>query len=187
MAQGSVSITLSGPALAKLKALASKTEKQAAMRVAGTAAVQVYKSHFRALNAKHPNKLGGERTNFWSAVAQSTNLGKVTTTRAEIGIAHPAIAQKVYGGVITAKRSKYLTIPIDPLAHGKRAQTIGFPLALRAMGGGKGLLLVRKSDGAPMFVLKRSVTQAPQKDALPDIKQTVAPAVVRAIQGYLEE
>lgn len=178
-----ISIRLEGPALEKVAAL-MKTAAGAerVMGLVGEVGVMHLQSHFRALNSKHPNKLGGNRTNFWNQVAASTAVKLVAKKRVEIGIAHPAIAQKVYGGTITAKRTKYLTIPLDPLAYGVGAKNLPFATELRIYGGKK--FIVRAADGKPMYVLKKSVTQAAQKDALPSMLSLAAKVDAALLDAY---
>lgn len=135
-------------------------------KVLGRAGANELKKHFRGRN-RTPNKLGGRRTNFWSAVAQSVNSPNLLPGRITIPITHPAIAQKVHGGTITARKAKNLSIPIDPLAHGKSPRV--FPALEFAMtAAGMKLLGLRDSGGIKwLYVLKPSVSQDADPDALP--------------------
>lgn len=180
MADG-VNIKVSGPALKDVRDLLKKVDdREAAMRVVGRVAANAYRRHFLGLNQKHPNKLGGKRTGFWRAVSKSVSVVSATKTRAVIGIGHPAIAHKVYGGTITPKRTKYLAIPVDATAHGIGAKEYPAATALRIYAGG--LLIVRKADGKPLYALKKSVTHAAQPDALPDIRG-LAPEIAEALRA----
>jgi hypothetical protein len=136
-------------------------------KVLGRAGANELKKHFRARNSSSPNKLGGRRTNFWSAVAQSVQSPNILPGRIVISITHPAIAQKVHGGTITAKKANNLSIPIDPLAHGKSPRV--FPLIRFAMTrAGVKLLGIPENGGMRwLFVLKKSVYQSRDPDALP--------------------
>jgi hypothetical protein len=69
--------------------------------------------HFRAKDKNEPNKLGGTRQHYWLGVASSVQNPVLENgdTQARVSITDPTIAQKVFGGVITAKRAKFLTIP----------------------------------------------------------------------------
>lgn len=180
MADG-VAIKVSGPALADVRKLLGKVDdRAAAMRVVGRVASNAYRRHFLDLNAKHPNKLGGKRTGFWRAVSKSVSVVSTDKNKAVIGIGDPRIAHKVYGGTITPKRTKYLAIPVDATAHGIGAKGYPEATALRIYAGG--LLIVRKSDGKPLYALKKSVTHAAQPDALPDIR-TIAPEIAEALRA----
>jgi hypothetical protein len=135
--------------------------------VLGRAGANVLKKHFREKN-KTPNKLGGTRTNFWSRVAESVQSPRVAGGNLVIHVSHPAIAQKVFGGTITAKKAKNISIPIDPKAHGKSPRV--FPLLQFAMTkAGVKLLGLKDGNGGMnwLYVLKPSVDQDPDPTALP--------------------
>lgn len=154
-------------------------------RVLGRAAANELKKHFRARNASSANKLGGKRTNFWSRVAESVQSPLARPGAIVIPVNHPAIAQKVFGGTITAKRAKNLAIPISAKAHGKSPRV--FPLLQFAMtGAGVKLLGIKGSGGAMewLYVLKKSVTQSKDPQALPKASAMDA-AMTRAGDIYL--
>lgn len=154
-------------------------------RVLGRAASNELKKHFRERNANSANKLGGKRTNFWTAVGASVQSPLAKPGVIVIPINHPAIAQKVFGGTITAKNSKNLAIPINPKAHGKSPRV--FPLLQFAMTrSGTKLLGLKDGEGNMewLYVLKPSVTQAPDPTALPK-DEKVAAAMTRAADIYL--
>lgn len=136
-------------------------------KVLGRAAANELKKHFRARNASSPNKLGGKRTNFWTAVAASVNSPTSAPGKIVIPINHPAIAQKVFGGTITAKKTKNLAIPIAPEAHGKSPRVFSNLQFAMTKAGVK--LLGLRQDGSVkwLYVLKKSVTQRPDPKALP--------------------
>ncbi|WAC18884.1 hypothetical protein OVA24_16760 [Luteolibacter sp. SL250] len=79
------------------------------------------KDHFRAKNTT-PNKLGGTKTNFWNGVAADTSVAEVTEDGAVLTVANQAFRLHLYGGTVTPKKAKALTIPIVPEAHGVRAR-----------------------------------------------------------------
>jgi hypothetical protein len=154
-------------------------------RVLGRAASNELKKHFRARNANSANKLGGKRTNFWTAVGASVQSPVPSPGKIVIPINHPAIAQKVFGGTITPKRAKNLAIPISPKAHGKSPRVFT-GLQFAATRAGVKLLGLKDGNGGMewLYVLKKSVTQAPDPDALPkDAK--VADAMTKAGDIYL--
>jgi len=136
-------------------------------RVLGRAGANSLRKHFRARNAANPNKLGGKRTNFWSRVAESVHSPVYLPGKIVIPIAHPAIAQKVFGGTITPKKAKNLAIPIDAKAHGNSPRV--FPLLHFAMTRSGVKLLGLKENGGMrwLYVLKSSVTQERDPLALP--------------------
>ena len=58
---------------------------------------------------------------FWSEVADATRVSEITEKGVTVENTHVAAAQKQYGGPIAAKAAKALTIPVDPMARGRRA------------------------------------------------------------------
>lgn len=137
-------------------------------KVLGRAGANELKKYFRARNAANPNKLGGRRTNFWSAVAASVQSPRMLPGRIVISITHPAIAQKVHGGTITAKKTKNLSIPIAPEAHGKSPRVFS-SLQFAMTAAGVKLLGLRESGGGIkwLYLLTPSVTQDADPKALP--------------------
>lgn len=165
--------------------------------VLGREGVTALKQHYRGLERRRPNKLGGERQHFWRAVADSVNQPSIDADgrRIVIGISHPAIAQKVFGGTIVAKRAKALTIPVSKEAYGRTTRTFehetGKKLFRITVGKGDlklvGLLATRQegSEVAEIhYVLRRSVFQSPDPDALPPEGEFTA-RLVRRARTYL--
>ena len=104
---------------------------------------------------------GGRR--FWAEIAAATRLRSVSARSVEVFSDHFAARHKHYGGVITARRAKYLTIPVDPLSRGHTAAELSVGRDLFVVGG-DGRALLGFDDGGkfrPLFVLKRSVFQHP--------------------------
>lgn len=148
-------------------------------KVLGRAGANELKKHFRARNASSPNKLGGSRTNFWTAVGASVQNPNILPGRIVISINHPAIAQKVYGGTISAKKLKNLAIPIHPKAHGKSPRVFT-NLQFAMTRAGTSLLGLRENGGIIwLYVLKPSVHQDRDPEALPK-DATMAAALERA-------
>jgi hypothetical protein len=153
--------------------------------VLGRAAANTLRKHFRARNSAG-NALGGTRTNFWSRVAESVSSPRTTPGNVVVPITHPAIAQKVFGGTITAKKSRNLAIPIDPRAHGKSPRV--FPLLQFALTRAGVKLLGLKENGtmAWLYVLKKSITQERDPKALPPTGQMVE-ALTTAAEIHLRK
>lgn len=148
--------------------------------VMGRAGANVLRKHFRARNSQ-PNKLGGARTNFWSRVAESVHAPRSSGAHIVIPINHPAIAQKVFGGTIRARKAKHLAIPIDARAHGKSPRV--FDALTFAMTGAGVKLLGTREGGVfrALFVLKKSISQRPDPQALPK-DADMAAAVTKAAE-----
>jgi hypothetical protein len=135
--------------------------------VLGRAGANELRRHFRGRNGAQANKLGGKRTNFWSAVASSVQAPRLGARGITIPITHPAIGQKVRGGVIRARKTKNLAIPIHPQAHGKSPRVMDLTFAMTKAG--VKLLGTVDNAGNPtwLYVLKPSVSQRPDPHALP--------------------
>lgn len=128
--------------------------------------------HFVNKNNNEPNKLGAKRTNFWARVGESVLTPFVKAASVIVRINDYRFAQKLYGGVIKAKRVKFLTIPISKQAYDKRVSVFEQESGKRLfrIKSKKGnFLLVEKLDGQiiPHYLLKQSVDQKPNKNALP--------------------
>lgn len=81
------------------------------------------RKHFAMRQAEGPrNKFGAPTSNFWGEVRQATSDAEPTDNGGTVTIAHPAIAQKVYGGTIRAD-DKLLSIPARAEAYGKSPRT----------------------------------------------------------------
>lgn len=153
----------------------------------GREGVNRLKGHFRKKDRDEPNKLGGRREHFWLKVSRSVQSPSLSPDGSAIVIviSHPAIAQKVFGGRITAKRTRNLSIPVDPEAYGR------FPATFEAETGlqlifikqGKNALLATQAGNAGLrvrYILTPSVNQEPDPTALPPQDQFVDALVARA-------
>jgi hypothetical protein len=164
----------------------------ALMRAVGREASERLRAHFDDKNDKEPNKLGGKRTNFWLQIRRSVqnpvivDIGTVSVT-----ISDPRFAQKLFGGTITAKLARALTIPETPEAYGLTAGSFeaetGLKLFIIKIGGTKtnGLenaALAAKVNGhlTVEYLLTPSVTQQADPDALPDMTELEAAIISRA-------
>ena len=161
--------------------------------IVGAAARDATQGHFEELNRERPNKLGGRRTNFYLKVRDKTSF-KVLEDGVVVSMAERGISLRYYGGTVkprginpqTGKPIRFLTIPVHPRAHGKRASE--FDLELVYNHNGVPVALATKSTvgvqvkqtktgkvtkraigrrGEIMFLLKRSVTQQADPSILP--------------------
>jgi len=104
------------------------------------------KKFYREKDANEPNKLApGRRTHFWNRriggnvqAPKSEGTGKVV-----VAIDGDILPHKIKGGTITAKRSKYLTIPLAPEAYDRRARRFPDLFVIKSK---KGNLLLVKPD-----------------------------------------
>jgi hypothetical protein len=132
------------------KKIAATKNPVAMLLAAGREVGNQLKTYFQQKDADGPNKLGGQRTHFWLAVARTVNNGNDDPTLAgntvTVTINHPAFAQKVFGGRIIPKEKKALTIPLTPAAYGKTVAD--FP----------GSFLIRTLKGAFIVMLGENIT-----------------------------
>jgi len=114
---------------------------------------------------------GRQKSQWWRQTetrwhVQSHNSKSALIENDTIGLSH-----KITGGTISAKRKKFLTIPVDPLAHNQSAKD--FSRNVSPLFRVKNILAYTVDDGnggktiKPAYVLKKSVTQAPWPGALP--------------------
>ncbi|MCD6050536.1 MAG: hypothetical protein K0Q55_1939 [Verrucomicrobia bacterium] len=151
------------------------------------------KAHFRGRDAKSANKRGGQRTNFWAQV-EKTVVGEVDEAggMVSLGVSHPAFAQKLYGGVIRAKSARALTIPVTAEAYGKTTAEFEAATGLRLFlikPNETGLLATRLkgAEGITVqYVLKASVNQEADPEALPDMER-LGEVVMEEAERFLNE
>ena len=175
----------------------AQTEKPVAVLMAsGRTAGNVLKAHFRTKDKTGANQLSERRSHFWLAVARTVSQPQQTGYNAvTVTITHPAFAQKVFGGTITAKAAGALTIPVEERAYGRTTATFeaetGLKLFLLRTGKGafQNACLAVKDNNAKGFtveyVLTKSVTQSADPDALPPKSQLEA-AILRRAQKVVD-
>lgn len=165
----------------------------------GREAGNLLKKHFQAKEQSDVNQLNpGRRQHFWLGVARGVQPAMVsadglTTT---VTIVHPAIAQKVRGGTIIARRVKNLAIPVEPEAYGRSPKTFEAETGkqLFVLKQGNTALLVRRIAGDQRvgiqveYVLKHSVTQAADPTALPElgVGSSFEQALLQRAQGIVD-
>ena len=156
-----------------LNASSAKARKRA-MVMASTRALDAIKKYysdkgrFLWLAKGGPTHGPGRKpTQWWRGVANGWSQTMPTPKRAEFINKAIGFAHKVTGGKITPKRKKMLTIPVIPQAHGLTART--FSKTIAPLFRVKNALVMSTADGGikPVFALRKSVTQAPWKGALP--------------------
>ena len=188
-----ISFTDSG-IIRELSEIGARVRRPAALlKVLGRKANSELKSHFRRRN-RVPNRLGGRRTNYWRRVADSVNSPVVEgATRVRVAITEPTFAHKVRGGLITPKRARFLTVPVDKEAHGRTVAVFqretGIRLfRLRRRGGGLSNLLagvVSEGRVKVFYVLLSSVNQEPDREALPP-RSYMESVIVITARSYLD-
>lgn len=163
-----------------------KIANEAGAKEAGDAIRAYYTSRGRNLwlNLALPTHGPGRKvTQWWRSVengwtdSPATSAG-VTFSNSTFGLAH-----KITGGTITAKRKKFLTIPIDPRAHGLSAKN--FSVNVLPLFRVKNALMATEKNGTltPIYALKKSVTQKPWPGALPPEQSYVDPFLDAALDS----
>jgi hypothetical protein len=172
-----VEIQMTGDQQARLGLvrLSSTAARRQAIGDGGQAALAVIKGYYQAkgrpfwVNPALPTHGPGRRpTQWWRSTEtgwamRQPNSYAVNFVNGTIGLAH-----KVTGGTIRAKRKKFLTIPVDPRAHGLTAKT--FSRTIAPLFQAKGMLLYvdeQTADVKAAYALKKSITQRPWPGALP--------------------
>lgn len=132
------------------------------------------RKHFAARN-QEPNSKGFPKKNFWrNEVRANTALTQVTDSKAVVSIASPAFAHKVFGGTVTPKRGKALSIPLTSAAYAAGSASL-FPDKLIR----KGNCLVDES-GVAHYALVRRVTHKADSRAWPETSALEEALLARA-------
>ena len=177
MSKLTVNVAITGAQEAKLAAirLSAPAQRRQAVTDGGIAALNVIKGYYRAkgrpfwVNPSLPTHGPGRKvTQWWRSTEtgwsmQQPNSYTASFVNGTIGLAH-----KVTGGTIRAKRKKFLTIPVDPKAHGLDAKT--FARTIAPLFQAKGMLMYvdeQTADVKAAYALKKSITQRPWPGALP--------------------
>jgi hypothetical protein len=155
----------------------------AMLKVVGRRGANELKFHFLQRD-RTGKQFPGRRSHFWRQIANSVNSPIVEgNTAVRISIGDPRFVQKVFGGRITPKRAKALTIPQDPKVDPQAAsmarertvavfqQTTGIQLfLLKKKGGGISNLLagfVSAKKLRVFYILVPYVDQEADPEALP--------------------
>lgn len=127
------------------------------------------RSWFARREGEDAPKHGERSTHFWNDIRNSVQNPVTDPRGVTVEILDPRFPQKVFGGTITAKNVDALTVPISPLAHGRRASVFeaetGYQL-FRPKGHNV-LDAVIGGQAVSIYALVKSVTQAADPRALP--------------------
>lgn len=157
-------------------------------------AKRVVHDHFQRLHSER-NRYG---SGFYARFSRQENLvSKITdpgnTGTLEIKDENGALRHKISGGTVTAKRAKFLTLPVSEHARRESARGSG-----PAHGGIPGLFFARRKNGRGLFLatenagrivvhylLKKSVTHKPHPEVFPS-RTSLAKAVQAACDEFAE-
>ncbi|MBA3960848.1 MAG: hypothetical protein H0X40_02970 [Chthoniobacterales bacterium] len=166
---------IDGGTIAGLQGIAAQLKNKRPLLVqVGLRGNTELRAWFRSRNSA-PNKLGGRRANLWNTFASSVSSSVVDNSTARISVTDFRFNQKVYGGRITPKQKKSLTIPVAPESYGVSVFTFehdtGIKLFLLRKKGGTltNLLAGKLGDGQVkvFYVLSKGVNQDADPNALP--------------------
>lgn len=146
-----------------------------AISQASAALARRLREYYRGLDRASAARKGAAHTGFWARVAGTARILRESPFSATVAMTHPLLPHKVSGGWIHARRARFLTIPLKADAHGLTARQYtrkqGVRLFfVRRKGTGEGLLARALTGGGiePVYLLKPSVWQPPDPDALPN-------------------
>ncbi len=202
-----VRITIKDGATPKLKALVGGLQKRKPLHATmGKRGEVLLRAHFSKRDME-PNGRGWPKQNFWGQMRKATAYQSDADEKgASVAVSDRRMNQKVYGGTVTPKESKYLAIPAIPEAYGKRPSSFDFLRVHHFKSGAVALVetdrtllkigkkrkngtrkikeLRRSKRGRVWYWLARSVTQRKDPDALPS-KETVTAALSAEVDAYV--
>jgi hypothetical protein len=175
----SFSVKIDETVTAKSEAVIRGIERGAHRKVIASKAATVVKDHFVALGrARHR----GGSFNFYGRAARATSHG-VSGQAAFVSIDQEGIALRRYGGTVRPRKGKYLTIPADKSAHGKRAREFGNLHFRRNASGDSGRLC--DPAGRVFYWLIKQSTHKPDPSVLPTDAE-IQTAATAAMQDWVE-
>ncbi len=171
---GGVTITAQMKDLATpgLQRLAAAVQRPDVRKVMGRAIGNRLRRHFSRLDGERANKLGGTRTHFYGQARRGVQQPDLTSDGLKVAINNVGIAQRYFGGTITPRNAKWLTLPVHPQAYGHRAREFG-DLQFVPLEDGRRAMLMRPNPDSPtgigevFFLLVRRVHQEPDPSVLP--------------------
>ncbi len=208
-----INVSLTDGISAALKQVDRAARSRALRTVMGAAVAALLVANFEKLDAeRHKNETG---VRYYAGAARSVQRPQVTGDDVVVAVNQEGIAQRYYGGTITAGSNgsgkKWLTIPAIPAALGRRAGSFsnlkfvffkGKDLAalvsddatkVKYKGSPKAkkersVNLVPREDGRlpVVYWLKRSVTQKADPSVIPD-EDTLTAAALQEGGDYLTE
>lgn len=157
------------------RAIAALPRPEAVVMPVARKTASVLRRHYRGVD-RRGNRLGGPRTHWWRAVAQSVQAPVLTGRHgAVVQVTQPGIALQAAGGVVRPRERRALALPVRPEAHGVYARdwVNRFPdrplFRLRTKRGGALLAFREPGTGALRiaYALRRSVRVPAHPSALP--------------------
>ncbi len=184
-----ITATKSGNAAESIRSIAAMLKRpQPMLKEVGRAVANQIRKHLTGQNNKG-NKLGGTTTGFYDQVRQATGNPEMDGQGVSITIADLRFPLQVYGGTVTPKKSKWLTIPLHALAHGRRASVFEDETGTKLFRpkGTNVLMASFGQEAVPIYALAKSATIKKNPDALPTDDSMEATAVEQAQKHYARQ
>lgn len=158
----SFSVTVKDTASPRTAAIAAAYKRGAHLKIMAHAGANVVKSHFGELDKQRHR--GTTKFHFYAKAAQATH-DQVRTGQSVVSIDHEGIALRRFGGTVRPRMGKYLTIPVDPMAHGRRVREFGNSIQwIINRRTGKGVVTL---GGRVIYALTTESTHQPDPAVLP--------------------
>jgi hypothetical protein len=181
-----IRISISDKATPAIRGLKAKLRSRIAPEI-GDAVARLFKAHFVRLPS---NKNNWPTTDFWKRAAGVTNY-EVRGANVAINVPQEGVLQRRFGGPISAKSGKWLTIPACAEAYGKRARDFSNLRFVSKLGA-----LVQKTstpgtrgenDGdVVMYWLRKSVYQKSDERVIPSDRQ-IRSAALDALNRIVDQ
>lgn len=192
----SLGIELTYPEPAKwppLMRLQNGLKTTAVRREMGRAIATAVRKHLTLMDSEKANALGGARTHFYGNARKAVSQPElISGDGIKVTIDHLGLAQRYYGGTITARPGSALTIPVHPAAHGKRAREIADLQLIPTPRSAHAKAILAKPNkqskngiGEVYYVLCKRVTQDPDKSILPT-DQELTNVAMQAGEKYIQ-
>ena len=169
-------------ARAKLAALGKALDPARVIKTATYSVRTLVRSYLQELNEARSNRAGGPRSYFYNKARQSVHAESDDRVGI-VSISQLGFAQRLYGGEIHAVNCRFLCIPINAAAYGKRMRDIPRPAPIRRVSDAirrrplpDGARIVIKFPTGEKFFLVQSVMQQPDRTVLPSDAAMMAQA-----------
>lgn len=106
----------------RIKGMSDAYAKGRHKKIMAASGAKVVKAHFTKLDQQRHR--GTTKFHFYAKAAKATSH-EVRAGKAVVRIDHAGIALRRFGGTVRPRVGKYLTIPVDPVAHGRRVREFG--------------------------------------------------------------
>ena len=177
-----LNIRIEDTASSNLAAVHEAFAKGRHLPVMARAAANEVKENFRVLGQKRHR--AAAPFSFYARARGATSSG-VDGGKAYVSIDHEGIALRLLGGTVKPRKGKYLTIPVDDAAIGKRVGEFTGLTWLINRRKGTGVVL---QQGKVLYALTKSTTHKPDPTVLPttEVLQTAVTKSLGEFTAALE-